>query len=155
MRTGGIGGCFPSKPMTLYATIWDGSTWATSGGRYKVNYKYAPYVAEFEDLIIGGCAVNPMDHSSDCEKPDAAISDPLTVSLEQRALMDRFRRKHMTYNYCYDRQRYPIPPPECNMNQIEARLFYGQDGVKLGDRRGRRRRGQNKHGIVTQAVAAF
>ncbi|CAL9167182.1 unnamed protein product [Musa hybrid cultivar] len=155
VRTGAIGGCFPSKPMTLYATIWDGSTWATSGGRYKVNYKYAPYVAEFEDLIIGGCAVNPMDHSSDCEKPDTAISDSLTMSLEQQALMDRFRRRHMTYYYCYDRDRYPIPPPECNADQIEARLFYGRDGVKLGDHRGRRRRSQNKHSRVTQADAAF
>ncbi|KMZ63997.1 hypothetical protein ZOSMA_38G01050 [Zostera marina] len=33
-----IAGHFPSKPMSLYATIWDGSSWATSGGRYKVNY---------------------------------------------------------------------------------------------------------------------
>ncbi|RZR95430.1 hypothetical protein BHM03_00024278 [Ensete ventricosum] len=42
VRTQTMGGDFPSKPMSLYATIWDGSTWATSGGRYKVNYKFAP-----------------------------------------------------------------------------------------------------------------
>ncbi|KAJ8476294.1 hypothetical protein OPV22_020021 [Ensete ventricosum] len=46
VRTQTMGGDFPSKPMSLYATIWDGSTWATSGGRYKVNYKFAPTLVE-------------------------------------------------------------------------------------------------------------
>ncbi|KAF2938247.1 hypothetical protein DAI22_03g104400 [Oryza sativa Japonica Group] len=55
VRTASMGAQFPSKPMSLYATIWDGSSWATSGGRYKVNYKYAPYVAEFTDLLLHGC----------------------------------------------------------------------------------------------------
>ena len=31
------GGDLPSKPMSLYATVWDASTWATSRGRYGVN----------------------------------------------------------------------------------------------------------------------
>ncbi|KAL8249366.1 hypothetical protein R6Q59_006234 [Mikania micrantha] len=31
-----VAGDFPSKPMALYATIWDASTWATNGGKYKV-----------------------------------------------------------------------------------------------------------------------
>uniref|UniRef100_A0A6N2LM53 GH16 domain-containing protein n=1 Tax=Salix viminalis TaxID=40686 RepID=A0A6N2LM53_SALVM len=36
-----MGGDFPSKAMTLLATIWDGSDWATGGGRNKVDYKHA------------------------------------------------------------------------------------------------------------------
>ncbi|KAE8782935.1 putative xyloglucan endotransglucosylase/hydrolase protein 27 [Hordeum vulgare] len=56
VRSEAMGAQFPSKPMSLYATIWDGSSWATSGGRYKVEYKYAPYVAEFTDLELRGCA---------------------------------------------------------------------------------------------------
>ena len=32
------GGDLPSKPISLYATVWPGaSTWATSRGRYGVN----------------------------------------------------------------------------------------------------------------------
>ncbi|KAJ6897536.1 hypothetical protein NC652_024361 [Populus alba x Populus x berolinensis] len=35
----------PSQCLCMQ-TIWDGSDWATNGGKYRVNYKYAPYVAE-------------------------------------------------------------------------------------------------------------
>ncbi|WOL20138.1 hypothetical protein Cni_G28940 [Canna indica] len=150
-----MGGCYPSKPMSLYATIWDGSSWATLGGRYKVNYKYAPYVAEFKDLVIHGCAVNPVDHSSPCGRPDTAVYDLLTMSFEQRVLMNRFRRKHMTYYYCYDRDRYTIPPPECSTTENIARLSYGQDGVRFGNNRHGRRRGQHNHSRVTQADVAL
>uniref|UniRef100_M8BVH4 Putative xyloglucan endotransglucosylase/hydrolase protein 28 n=1 Tax=Aegilops tauschii TaxID=37682 RepID=M8BVH4_AEGTA len=40
VRSEAMGAQFPSKPMSLYATIWDGSSWATSGGRYKVDYNF-------------------------------------------------------------------------------------------------------------------
>ncbi|XAR54261.1 Xyloglucan:xyloglucosyl transferase [Bertholletia excelsa] len=63
-RSEALAGDFPSKPMSLYATIWDASDWATSGGRYKVNYKYSPFEAQFTDLVLHGCAVNPLRRSS-------------------------------------------------------------------------------------------
>ncbi|GJW23314.1 probable xyloglucan endotransglucosylase/hydrolase protein 33, partial [Tanacetum coccineum] len=40
-----VSSVYPSKPMSLYTTIWDASEWATNGGKYPVNYKYAPFVA--------------------------------------------------------------------------------------------------------------
>ncbi|CAL9106805.1 unnamed protein product, partial [Musa textilis] len=30
VRSDAMGGDYPSKPMSIYATIWDGSTWATA-----------------------------------------------------------------------------------------------------------------------------
>ncbi|XP_072989973.1 probable xyloglucan endotransglucosylase/hydrolase protein 28 [Typha latifolia] len=133
-RSEAMGGAFPSKPMSLYATIWDGSKWATLGGRYKVNYKYAPYVAEFADLILRGCAVNPMDHSLACDGPEASRHNFISMSSEQQAAMETFRRNHITYSYCYDRVRYVVPPPECETNK-EIAHRYGADGLKIGDRR--------------------
>ncbi|XP_076927614.1 putative xyloglucan endotransglucosylase/hydrolase protein 33 [Bidens hawaiensis] len=38
-----ISSAYPSKPMSLYAAIWDTSEWSTNGGKYPVNYKYARY----------------------------------------------------------------------------------------------------------------
>ncbi|XP_073011656.1 probable xyloglucan endotransglucosylase/hydrolase protein 27 [Typha latifolia] len=154
VRTEAMGGAFPSKPMSLYATIWDGSTWATLGGRYKVNYKYAPYVAEFADLVLHGCSVNPMDHSSACEGAETARYDSITMSPDQRAAMMAIRKKEMTYSYCYDRERYPIPLPECDTGR-EVGRFFGADGSKLGDRRHRHGRASRQRRTASRIDAAI
>ncbi|WOK97519.1 putative xyloglucan endotransglucosylase/hydrolase protein 28 [Canna indica] len=139
VRTQAMGGHFPSKPMSLYATIWDGSSWATLGGRYKVNYKYAPYVAEFADLVLHGCAVNPSDHKTVCQGSDAIAYDTIRMSADQRTAMDKFRMKHMTYSYCHDRVRYPTPPSECTLGP-EAKGFLASGEAKFNYRRRRGKR---------------
>lgn len=135
VRTPSMGGDFPSKPMSLYATIWDGSNWATLGGRYKVNYKYAPFVSEFADLVLHGCSVDPTDHLSTCDKHESDRYDSITLTTEQRAAMEEIRRKYVTYSYCYDRERYPTPTSECSIDAYEARRVYRASGEKLMDRR--------------------
>ncbi|XP_020575512.1 probable xyloglucan endotransglucosylase/hydrolase protein 28 [Phalaenopsis equestris] len=151
VRTEAMGGHFPSKPMSLYATIWDGSNWATSGGRYKVNYKYAPYIAEFTDLILHGCAVDPIDHLSTCRGNETELYDFTTVTSEQFYAMKKLRRKHMTYSYCYDGERYPATPAECSVDSHEAEQFEGAGSGRSGHRR---RRGKNHHRAVkTMAIA--
>ncbi|XP_064968385.1 probable xyloglucan endotransglucosylase/hydrolase protein 28 [Musa acuminata AAA Group] len=127
VRTQTMGGDFPSKPMSLYATIWDGSTWATSGGRYKVNYKFAPYVVEFTDLVLHGCVVDPSNHNRACLESNAGVYNAMMISTDQRAAMERFRKKHMTYSYCHDRIRYPTPSPECTLGpETESFLIIGE-----------------------------
>ncbi|GLT96841.1 hypothetical protein SLE2022_144360 [Rubroshorea leprosula] len=143
-RTPSMGGDFPSKPMSLYATIWDGSDWATNGGKYRVNYKYAPYVAEFSDLILHGCAVDPIEPSSKrCENAKSLEAISSGISPLQRAKMDNFRRKHMTYSYCYDQIRYKVPPPECLIVPQEAERLKRFDPVTFGG--GRRHHGKRHH----------
>ncbi|OAY70295.1 putative xyloglucan endotransglucosylase/hydrolase protein 28 [Ananas comosus] len=136
-------GQFPSKPMSLYATIWDGSSWATSGGRYKVNYKYAPYVAEFTDLVLRGCATDLTTHQPTCRQADIDMYDTVSLSVEQRLAMDDFREKHMTYGYCYDRLRYTNPPAECSTGR-EADLFL-ESGEARGFSDRRRHRYAKRH----------
>ncbi|KAL6351631.1 hypothetical protein AAG906_040985 [Vitis piasezkii] len=135
-RTEAMGGDFPSKPMSLYATIWDGSEWATNGGRYRVNYKYAPYVAEFSNLVLHGCAVDPIEKSPKCDNgPTSKASIPTGIMPEQRSKMEKFRKTHMTYSYCYDRVRYTVPPSECVVNAQEAERLRRFDPVTFGGRR--------------------
>lgn len=110
---------YPSKPMSLYATIWDASNWATSGGKYKVKYEYAPFVAEFTDLTLHGCSMDPIEElqvlSSGCDQIEdyTNLDYAATVTPKQRMAMKKFREKYMYYSYCYDTLRYPIPLPEC------------------------------------------
>ncbi|KQJ90139.1 probable xyloglucan endotransglucosylase/hydrolase protein 28 [Brachypodium distachyon] len=141
VRTESMGAAFPSKPMSLYATIWDGSAWATLGGRYRVNYKYAPFVAEFGDLVLQGCPVNPIDNSASASATACGATpwyEPVALSAEQGVAMAGFRRGHMSYSYCHDRLRYPVALTECDGR---ATRLFGPDGMKRhrrGGGRGRR-----------------
>jgi len=142
-RTESMGADFPSKPMSLYATIWDGSDWATNGGKYRVNYKYAPYVAEFSDLVLHGCAVDPVEQFPRCDNTESSQAIPTGVTPVQRIKMESFRAKFMTYSYCYDRVRYRAPPSECVINTKEADRLKSYDPVTFGG--GRRHHGKRHH----------
>lgn len=135
-RTKAMGGDFPSKPMSLIATIWDGSNWATNGGKYKVNYKYAPYIAEFSDFILHGCAVDPIELSAKCDDTAPKTpSIPTGITLDQRRKMENFRKKQMQYSYCYDKTRYKVPPSECEIDLKEAERLRAFDPVTFGGSR--------------------
>ncbi|KAI3890770.1 hypothetical protein MKW92_020042 [Papaver armeniacum] len=69
-----ISPAYPSKPMTLYSTIWDGSPWATDGGKYKVDYKLSPFVASFGKLQVEGCIWNNQTKSSLAPSPSPTLS---------------------------------------------------------------------------------
>ncbi|KAF5460375.1 hypothetical protein F2P56_020249 [Juglans regia] len=147
VRNEAMGGDYPSKPMSLYATIWDASNWATSGGRYKVNYKYAPFVAEFKDLVLEGCPTDPIQQvpagAGVCVEKDAYLDtkDYAVVTLERRLAMRKFRQRFMYYSYCYDTLRYPLPPPECVIIPSEKRRFKDTGRLKFeGSHRRRRSR---------------
>ncbi|CAK9158144.1 unnamed protein product [Ilex paraguariensis] len=138
-----MGGDYPSKPMSLYATIWDASDWATSGGKYKVNYKYAPFVAEFTDLVLHGCAVDPLQEipSPGCSENDDDWPENInysTLKPRQLVAMKKFRQKYMYYSYCYDTLRYPIPPPECEVDPLERQQFKETGRLKFGKKHHRR-----------------
>ena len=111
-----ISSVYPSKPMSLYATIWDGSEWATHGGKYPVNYKFAPFVASFGEMEMDGCIFNP---KSQCSKGSVSSMDPVDgeefakLSEQQKMGMDWARKKLMFYSYCKDTSRYKVLPPEC------------------------------------------
>jgi xyloglucan:xyloglucosyl transferase len=144
-RTESMGGDFPSKPMSLYATIWDGSDWATNGGKYRVNYKYAPYITEFTELVLHGCAVDPIEQFSKCDDLRSSESIPTgSITSQQKIKMESFRLKHMTYSYCYDQVRYKIPPSECVINPQEAKRLRVLNPVTFGGK-GRHHHAKRHH----------
>ncbi|KAJ8759002.1 hypothetical protein K2173_003240 [Erythroxylum novogranatense] len=114
---------YPSKPMTVHTTIWDGSEWATHGGKYPVNYNYAPFVVSLAEMEMTGCISSPTATGTSCSKAGASSLDPVggqefaTLSREQSVAMDWARRKLMFYSYCSDKARFKVLPPECNLEQ--------------------------------------
>ncbi|GJN22616.1 hypothetical protein PR202_gb10199 [Eleusine coracana subsp. coracana] len=145
---GGGGGDFPSKPMAVYATIWDGSTWATDNGKYKVQYKRGPFTAEFSDLVLRGCpaGVTTADVGNQQKKNDylqlrlgsaaeqrewcagaefeLMTAEYAIMTPTKRTEMRRWRQKQMLYTVCYDTNRYPVPFPECDVNADERQMFW-------------------------------
>ncbi|MQL92558.1 hypothetical protein Taro_025177 [Colocasia esculenta] len=145
-RSAAMGGDYPSKPMSLYATIWDGSNWATSGGRYKVNYKYGPFAAEFSELVLRGCRVDPVEMvptaAARCAEEEAALlaADYAALTPERSAAMRQFRETEMTYSFCYDTLRYPVTFPDCDVVPAELERFKESGHLKFGTHRRRSRR---------------
>ncbi|CAD5196610.1 unnamed protein product [Musa acuminata subsp. malaccensis] len=148
VRSDAMGGDYPSKPMSVYATIWDGSTWATGNGKYKVNYKYEPFVSDFSDLVLRGCRADPIQQvDSAAARRCAEANDELLaadfalMTPKKRAAMRRFRERYMTYSCCYDTNRYPVAFPDCDIVPSEQSRFYewGQSKDPRERRRSRRR----------------
>lgn len=113
-----ISSVYPTKPMSVYLTIWDGSEWATHGGKYGVDYKYAPFIVSMKDVEVEGC-IQHSNVATSCSRKPSSL-DPVDgeefskLSEKQVAAMDWSRRKHLFYAYCKDTSRYKVMPPECN-----------------------------------------
>nr|CAB3445448.1 unnamed protein product [Digitaria exilis] len=170
-RCPAMAGDFPSKPMSLYATVWDASTWATSGGRYRVNYRYGPFVASFTDLALLGCRVVGAGDGDDdehnirmvaggvgrrcgdgAEEEKLRASEVAVMTVEKQQAMRRFREQNMVYSYCYDTRRYPAALPECDVVESERRRFKDSGQLRFALRRRAPRRGSSSSSRAAAAA---
>ncbi|KAA8550615.1 hypothetical protein F0562_002299 [Nyssa sinensis] len=53
-----IGVSYPSQPMQIEASLWDGDSWATDGGQTKTNWSHAPFKAHFQESHMADLKVN-------------------------------------------------------------------------------------------------
>jgi xyloglucan:xyloglucosyl transferase TCH4 len=111
---------FPNKPVAIFGSLWDGSQWATQGGKYKMDLKYAPFVVEMRNLgDVDACVVDPATGSvAQCQDPanPAWWNQPEYHSLtpETLSMLTFIRTTFGTYDYCTDTARFPDGmPPEC------------------------------------------
>nr|XP_043638330.1 xyloglucan endotransglucosylase/hydrolase protein 2-like [Erigeron canadensis] len=111
--TGVIG--YPHRAMQVIVSLWDGSNWATDGGKTKTNWSNAPFQAHFQDFHIDGCPSNPNIPNKDCYSTKYWWNKKnyWQLNRHQKKSYDNVRKKYMNYDYCTDKNRYHIPPPEC------------------------------------------
>ncbi|KAF8400263.1 hypothetical protein HHK36_013560 [Tetracentron sinense] len=101
------------QPMGIYSTLWEADNWATRGGLEKIDWSKAPFYAYYKDFDIESCTVTGL---SGCAKkfnnwwdaPSYQQLDPV-----QARKYRWVRVNHMVYDYCTDKSRNPVPPPEC------------------------------------------
>jgi xyloglucan:xyloglucosyl transferase len=116
-----IGVDYPSQPMAVYSSIFDGSTWATRGGAVPVDYTKAPFVAAYQNFQIQGCQTSAPGGSS-----LAACSSDTTgwwtqaaydaLDANQITQLRWVRQHYLQYTYCTDTSRYSPAPGECASN---------------------------------------
>ncbi|XP_010444588.1 PREDICTED: probable xyloglucan endotransglucosylase/hydrolase protein 6 [Camelina sativa] len=102
-----------SQPMGVYSTLWEADDWATRGGLEKIDWKKAPFYAYYKDFDIEGCPVpGPTSCPSNPHNWWEGYAYQSLNAVEARRYR-WVRVNHMVYDYCTDRSRFPVPPPEC------------------------------------------
>ncbi|KAL6144235.1 hypothetical protein ACLB2K_054930 [Fragaria x ananassa] len=121
-----------SQPMTIYASFWDGDSWATQGGSVKTDWTQAPFTASYGRYSINACLGS--DHQglssypysySDCVPTSTNMSNVdnswrnLGLDAAGRNRLRWVQTKYMVYNYCADRNKFPGGlPRECKHSKF-------------------------------------
>lgn len=115
-----LGIAYPnSKPMGLYASLWNGDSWATQGGLVKTNWTHAPFIVSFKDFSsLDGCVVTD-NNISPCTATTThwwEASAFQTIDRHQAEQILWVKENYEVYDYCKDTKRYPTEPSECARN---------------------------------------
>ncbi|XP_027065149.1 xyloglucan endotransglucosylase protein 1 [Coffea arabica] len=114
-----IGVPFPkNQPMRVYCSFWNADDWATQGGQVKTDWANAPFTVYYRNFNVKGDVCVP---GSPCGSGSKSTDSLNTQEWETQGLDGKGRnrirwvqQKHMIYNYCADRKRYPQGlPVEC------------------------------------------
>lgn len=101
---------FPLRPMWVYGSVWDASSWATEDGKYKADYTYQPFVGKYRNFKLAGCTA---DESGSCHAPSGSPSSFGGLSRQQAASMQWVQSNYLVYDYCHDPKRDHAQTPEC------------------------------------------
>ncbi|KAK8596515.1 hypothetical protein V6N12_065001 [Hibiscus sabdariffa] len=101
---------FPMRPMWVYGSIWDASSWATENGRYKADYNFQPFVGRYTNFRVSGCTA---DGPASCRPPSASPSGSGSLSRQQVSAMNWVQSNYLVYDYCHDPKRDRTQIPEC------------------------------------------
>ncbi|GLJ52317.1 hypothetical protein SUGI_1112790 [Cryptomeria japonica] len=117
-----VSSTFPQRPLWVYGSIWDASSWATENGKYKADYRYQPFVAKFSKFILSGCPVQGSACSAEFSS-SLIKSGTGGLTSQERWKMKWIQSNYLVYNYCKDRERYPQRLPECGKH------YQGANGI--------------------------
>ncbi|KAI4371312.1 hypothetical protein MLD38_019562 [Melastoma candidum] len=101
---------FPSRPMWVYGSIWDASSWATEDGKYKADYRYQPFRARYTNFKASGCTAYA---PATCRPVSASPYPSGGLTGDQNRAMQWAQANHLAYDYCKDYKRDHSLTPEC------------------------------------------
>ncbi|KAI3675825.1 hypothetical protein L1987_85421 [Smallanthus sonchifolius] len=110
---------FPkSQPMRVYASLWNVDDWATQGRHVKTDWTKAPFTASYRKFNANANKVGSNSKLTSSENDNQAWS---TQGLDAagRNIIRWVQNKHMIYNYCDDKKRFPNGlPVECTRSRF-------------------------------------
>lgn len=113
------GVAFPRwQPMSIKISLWNGDSWATRGGRDKIDWSKGPFIASFRNHKIDACVWkgNPRFCRADSSTNWWNKERFSTLTSIQKRWFKWVRKYHMTYDYCQDDQRFQNNlPKECSL----------------------------------------
>ncbi|KAL1549392.1 putative xyloglucan endotransglucosylase/hydrolase protein 32 [Salvia divinorum] len=101
---------FPLRPMWVYGSIWDASSWATEDGKYKADYRYQPFVGKFTNFKATGCTAYSPPR---CRPVSGSPYRSGRLTGQQARAMQWVQTHYLVYNYCKDYKRDHSLTPEC------------------------------------------
>uniref|UniRef100_A0A7N0R8U1 Xyloglucan endotransglucosylase/hydrolase n=1 Tax=Kalanchoe fedtschenkoi TaxID=63787 RepID=A0A7N0R8U1_KALFE len=105
------------RPQKLLASIWNGENWATDGGKEKIDWSKAPFIASFKDHKIDACIWNGWDAKVCSEVNQRNWWNKLKgLSRWQKRQFEWVRKHFLRYDYCQDINRFKNQlPKECSL----------------------------------------
>lgn len=112
---------FPLRPMWVYGSIWDASSWATEDGKYKADYRYQPFIGQYTNFKASGCSAYA---SLKCRPVSVSPYRSGGLTRRQFSVMRWIQRHYMIYNYCIDHKRDHSLTPECHLRGWYILYFF-------------------------------
>uniref|UniRef100_A0A5B7B144 Xyloglucan endotransglucosylase/hydrolase n=1 Tax=Davidia involucrata TaxID=16924 RepID=A0A5B7B144_DAVIN len=113
------GVAFPRwQPMGIKISLWDGDSWATRGGKDKIDWSQGPFIASFRNYKIDACVWKGNARFCRADSPINWWNKDSFSSLngKQRRLFKWVRKNHLIYDYCHDNERFQNNlPKECSL----------------------------------------
>ncbi|XP_031284275.1 probable xyloglucan endotransglucosylase/hydrolase protein 10 [Pistacia vera] len=106
------------QPMSIKASLWNGDSWATRGGKDKTDWSKAPFIASFRNYKTDACVWNGNPRFCRADSSDNWWNKERYSSLDrdQKRWFKWVRKYHMIYDYCLDNQRFQNNlPKECSL----------------------------------------
>nr|CAD1837326.1 unnamed protein product [Ananas comosus var. bracteatus] len=106
------------QPMSVKASIWNGESWVTRGGRDKVDWSKGPFIASFRNYKIDACVWKGNPRFCMAGNKTNWWNNPSLRSLSwrQRRLFRWVRKYYLVYDYCHDTKRFQEQlPMECSL----------------------------------------
>ncbi|KAH7575458.1 hypothetical protein ACOSP7_004914 [Xanthoceras sorbifolium] len=106
------------QPMSIKMSLWNGDSWATRGGKDKIDWSKGPFIASFRDYKIDACVWNGNARFCRGDSTTNWWNKERFTSLNpaQRKWFKWVRKYHVIYDYCQDHQRFQNNlPKECSL----------------------------------------